>query len=99
MEHFAITPGTGDDVDGTTDSVTIPDNAAGDRARRVLVTVSEDTYVLPGAAGVTVTATTGIIVTPESGGKVLDVGGYVAIAYLQVSGAGRICVTPVATGP
>lgn len=87
--------GTGDNIDGSSDSVTIPNDASGVKAKFVHVSVSEDAYVLANAAGDTITTTNGIIVTPESGGIILDVTGYAKIYYLQVSTGGRICVKPV----
>lgn len=90
--------GAGDDIDGTSDTTAIPNAADANPARVCLITVSEDAYVLPVLTGGAVTTTTGIIVTPESGGIMLDTAGYDLIAYLQVSGAGRICITPMETG-
>ena len=87
--------GTGDDIDGSSDSVTIPNDASGVKAKFVPVSVSEDAYILAGPSGDTITTSNGIILTPESGGIVLDVTGYVKIYYMQVSGAGRICIKPL----
>jgi hypothetical protein len=94
----SIVSGAGDDTDGSSDLTAIPNDASGVKAKVVLITVSEDTYVLPVLAGGAVTNATGAIVTPESGGLVLDVAGFHSIAYLQVSGAGRICINPMETG-
>jgi hypothetical protein len=87
--------GAGDDVDGTSDTTTIPNAAGGVKPRAILITVSEDTYVLVGVSGETVTTTNGTIVTPESGGIVFDCAGHTAVAYKQVSTGGRICISPL----
>jgi len=90
--------GAGDDIDGSSDTTAIPNAADGNPAKVCLITVSEDAYVLPVLTGGAVTTTTGFIVTPESGGVMLDTTGFDLIAYLQVSTAGRICITPLETG-
>lgn len=87
--------GAGEDVDGSADTITIPNKADGSKAEFILVTVSEDTYVRVGASGDTVSATNGVIVTPESGGMIFACGGQTTVHHLQVSTAGRICVTPL----
>jgi hypothetical protein len=87
--------GAGAVVGGTSATTAIPNTADGKTALVCLITVSEDTYVLPVLTGGAVTNVTGIIVTPESGGILLHTGGIDLIAHLQVSGAGRICITPI----
>lgn len=101
LRPLTLKPGGGTGVATTTSAVdtAIPDDASGAQARTVLITVSEDTWVLPISAGGSVVAVgTGIIVTPESGGIVLNVSGYgdaAEISHLRVSAVGRINICPL----
>lgn len=84
----------GEDIDGSSDTLTLPTGAGGNTAEWVLVTVSGAAYVLPVASGGSVSSTTGIIL--GAGGSILlNVKGYAAIAHLQVTAAGQITVAPV----
>ena len=95
---YSITSGAGDDIDGSSDTTAIPNDASGVKAKTVLITVSAAAYILPVQSGGAVTSAAGTIVTPESGGIALAVGGFHSIAYLQVSGAGQINISPLEAG-
>lgn len=73
----------------------IPVAAGGNAPEQVLVTVTEDTYVLPGASTVTAAATTSVLVTPESGGVVFNVKGVTHIGHIRATTSGRIAINPV----
>ena len=83
-------------VAAKTDTV-LPNDASGVQASTVLVTVSIATYVrVIAAGGTSVTSSNGIVVTPESGGVVLNTRGYKAsaeLSHMRVgSSDGRICI-------
>lgn len=87
--------GTGGAVGATTAELTLP------TARVVHVTVTTAAVVRLGPSGVTVTTANGTIITPDSGGLILDTMGFVSIASIRVAlngvaaGDGLICVNPV----
>jgi len=87
------TEGTGATTGGSSATIAIPNDASGNAARTVLVTVEGSTYILPGPSGATAT-TSSIIITPEKP-MVFDVLGLTHIAHLQLTAAQRITVTPV----
>ena len=89
---------SGDDINDSSDTTAIPNDASGVQASTVLVTVTADAYVRPVVSGGTVTNANGVIITPECGGMMFNVrglGASAAIAYLQVSGVGRITIAAV----
>lgn len=86
---------TGEDVDSSSDSIAIP-TVGGVSARRVLITVSTATYVSAGnGSGGTITNANGILVTPESGGLIMDVVGSTHIYHIRSAADGRITITPL----
>lgn len=88
-----LSEGTGATTAGTSATIAIPNNSAGDAARKVLITVEGATYVLPGSSSAT--ATTSSVVVHPSSPLVLDVVGISHIAHLQLTAAQRITVTPI----
>ena len=96
----AITPlrvTTGTSVATTSSNVAtaIPVAQGGNAPEQVLVTVTEDTYVLPGASTVVAAATTSVLVTPESGGVIFAVKGCTHIGHIRATTDGRIAINPV----
>ena len=78
---------------GTSASVTIPNDAAGNRASVVRVTATVAAYVKAGASGVAAAAGD-ILVNPEHE-VFLDVHGHTHIAAIQVASAGVVNIVPV----
>jgi hypothetical protein len=80
---------------GSSTSTAIPNGADGNKARKVAVSVTLATYVLFGASGDSVTATTGLVLNPGDGLVVFHTDSHTHIHHLQVTSAGRISMMAV----
>ncbi|MDP3677310.1 MAG: hypothetical protein Q8R44_19795 [Novosphingobium sp.] len=96
---FALTLGTiiGEATGGSSDNLAIPNDASGNKAKRIWVNVTSAAYILPTTASGSVTSTTGMVLSPGDGGIILEVASstFVSIAHLQVAAAGRISIASV----
>lgn len=90
-----VTTGTSVATSSGSTATAIPAAQGGNPPEQVLVTVTEDTYVLPGPSTVTAAATTSVLVTPESGGMIFAVKGQTHVAHIRATTDGRIAINPV----
>ena len=75
-------------------AIAIPTDSTGKPARRVSVSASQATYILPGYSTTTVSTSNGIVVS-TAGPVHLDVGGLTHIAILQVQSTGQLSIAVV----
>ena len=87
------TEGTGGTTAGTSATIAIPNNSAGSKANKVLISVGGLTYVLPGPSGAT--ATTSSIIVDSGSPLVLDVQAPTHIAHLQSTARQPLTATPI----
>ncbi len=85
----------GEATGGSSDSLAIPNGADGNKARKVAVSVTLATYVLFGATGDSVAATTGLVLNPGDGPVIFHTDSHTHIHHLQVASAGRISMMAV----
>jgi len=77
---------------GSSQSITIPNDSTGNKAKTVLVTVEGLTYILP---GIGLTATAACTIASANAPLLLDVTGMTTIAVLQLTAAQIVTVNPV----
>ncbi len=97
MFYQIAAAGAGAAPGGVSAAVAIPNDASGNRARFVLISVSKSTYVRPGDSTVTA-ANTDLLVNPQAP-VALNVNGQTHIAHLEAEvAAGRIVISPIEHG-
>jgi hypothetical protein len=87
--------GTGASIttSATSQSVAIPTDSSGGKARFVVISVTQAAYVRPGNSSVT--ATTTDIICNANEKTVLNVAGCTNIAALQQGSSGNVTIVPV----
>ena len=88
-----ITNGAGATTGSSSAVLAIPNDASGVKANKVMVTVGDLTFILPGSSAATAT-TSSILISPHAP-MIFDVHGITHIAHLEAVAAQRITVVPV----